>query len=173
LPLLTGRQFIGGLDPDGFIEHSSISLMNQDLAGTPIAAWTDQELQEYCGRYNVRWIVAWSPAVIERFEKWSAAQKCQPVADEGPGWLFQVKRTSNFALKGRAELLRADGQHITLGNVEPDNGEVIVSLHWQAGMRAIPPRVQLERAQSGDDRIGFVRLRLAVPADRVTLSWQR
>src|SRR5207244_3783878 len=29
LPILTGRSYVGGLDPDGFIEHSSISLINQ------------------------------------------------------------------------------------------------------------------------------------------------
>ncbi len=40
-------------------------------------------------------------------------------------------------------------------------------------MRPDLPRVKLERAQSGDDPIGFVRLRLAVQAHRVTLTWER
>jgi hypothetical protein len=173
LPLLTGRQFIGGLDPDGFIEHSSISLINQSLETRPIAVWTDEELAEYCRRYNIRWVVAWSPVVIQRFEDCKAAEKWRPIADEGTGWLFQVKRTPNFALKGQADFLHSDGQFITLGNVVPHHGEVTVSLHFQAGMRASPGRVQVERAISGDDPIGFVRLRLAVPAPRVTLTWER
>jgi hypothetical protein len=174
LPILTGRCYIGGLDPDGFIEHSSISLINQSLDGWPIATWNkDEELMEYCRRYNIRWIVAWSPAVIQRLEEWKDAEKRAQVVDEETGWLFEVKRTPNFALKGQAELLEADGQYITLGNVVPHHGEVVISLHYQAGMRASPGRVQIERAASGDDPIGFVRLRLAVPAARVTLSWER
>jgi hypothetical protein len=174
LPILTGRSYIGGLDPDGFIEHSSISLINQSLVDIgPVAFAKDEELMEYCRRYNIRWIVAWSPAVIGRLEEWKDAKKRTQVVDEDSGWLFEVKRTSNFALKGQAELLEADGQSITLGNVVPHNGEVLISLHYQAGMRASPGRVQIDPAQSGEDPIGFVRLRLAVPAARVTLSWER
>jgi hypothetical protein len=181
LPILTGRSYIGGLDPDGFIEHSSISLIDQmvegkpikTLEGRPIKTWSDEKLMDYCRRYNIRWIVAWSPEVIQRFEEWKDAEKRTPVVDEDAGWLFEVKRTPNFALQGEAELLEADGQYITLGNVVPDKGVVLLSLHYQAGMRASPGRVQIEPAKSGDDPIGFVRLRLAVPAARVTLSWER
>lgn len=174
LPILTGRSYIGGLDPDGVIEHSSISLLNESLIDIgPVAPAPDEPLMEYFRRYNIRWIVAWSPAVIERFEKWKDAEKRAQLVDEEIGWLFEVKRTPNFALKGQADLLAADGQSITLANVVPDNGEVVISLHYHAGMRASPGRVQIERATSGDDPIGFVRLRLAVRADRVTLTWER
>jgi hypothetical protein len=174
LPIVTGRSYIGGLDPDGFIEHSSISLIGESLVDIgPIATAKDDELMEYCRRYNIRWIVAWSPGVIHRLEEWKDAKKLIQLVDEQTGLLFEVKRTPNFALKGQAELLEADGRCITLGNVVPHNGEVLISLHYQAGMRASPGRVQVEKATSGDDPIGFVRLRLAVPAARVTLSWER
>lgn len=177
LPILTGRSYIGGLDPDGFIEHSSISLINQNLEGQPVAdahVWTDEKLAEYCRRYNVRWIVAWSPAVIQRFSEWEGATKRTQLTDEGTGWLFEVQRTPNFALKGQAELLEVNGRYIMLGNVVPHHGEVVLSLHYQAGMRASLPRVQIDRADSaGDDQIGFVRLKLAVEAKRLTLSWER
>ncbi|MSQ95095.1 MAG: hypothetical protein EXR98_11145 [Gemmataceae bacterium] len=181
LPILTGRSYIGALDPDGFIVHSSIGLIDESLEGRAIATWvdgehwdyTDEELWDYCRRYNVRWIVAWSPAVIERFEAWPDARKVMQVVDEEVGWLFEVNRTPNFALRGHAELLEADGQYIRLANVVPHNGEVVISLHYQAGMRVSPGRVQIEPATWGDDPIGFVRLRLAVPASRVTLSWER
>jgi hypothetical protein len=174
LPILTERSYIGGLDPDGFIEHSSICLTNQSLVDIgPIATAKDEELLEYCRRYNIRWVVAWSPAAIQRFEEWSLAEKRTPLIDGETGWLFEVKRTPNFALKGEADFLESDGHSIILGNVVPHNGEVIISLHYQASMRASPGRVQVERAKTGDDPIGFVRLRLVVPAARVTLSWDR
>lgn len=176
LPILTGRSYIGGLDPDGFIEHSSICLHNQNLEGYPIAdglMWTDEKLAEYCRRYNVRWIVAWSPAVIERLSAWPMAKKRTEVVDGETGWMFEIERTPNFALKGRAELLEVNGRYIMLGNVVPHNGEVVISLHFQEGMRASLPRVKVEQAGSADDSIGFVRLRLAVEAKRLTLTWDR
>jgi hypothetical protein len=174
LPILTDRSYVGGLDPDGFIEHSSIALLNEALVDIgPIAFADDKQLHEYCRRYNIRWIVAWSPKVIERLEAWKDAVKHTELWDQEPGWLFEVKRTPSFALKGKAVLLEADSQSITLADVEPKDGVVEISLHYHANMRASPGRVQIERATSGDDPIGFVRLRLAAPAARVTLTWER
>lgn len=172
LPLLTERSFIGGLDTDGFIEHSSVSLLHQTRE-VELSKWKDTDLMEYCQRYNIRWIVAWSPAILTRLEEWKDAKKLQPLDDDEPGWLFEIQRTSNFALKGKADLIEADGQYVRLANVNPDQGEVILSLHYQAGMRVFPGRVQVERAASSDDSIGFVRLRLAEPAVSVTLTWDR
>jgi hypothetical protein len=121
----------------------------------------------------VRWVVAWSPAVMERLEKWDAAEKKTELIDLEVGWLFEIKRTPNYALRGHAQLLESDGQYIRLANVVPHNGEVVLSIHYQAGMRASPARVQIEQASWGEDQIGFIRLKLAVPASRVTLSWDR
>jgi len=175
LPILTDRSYIGGLDPDGFIEHSSISLVNQNLEGIAVdeVTWPNEKLSDYCRRYNVRWVVAWTPKTIERFEKWDAATKRKELIDDGVGWLFEIERKPNFALKGHAELVEANGRYIMLQNVVPHNGEVVLSLHYHAGMRSSLPRVQIERAVSGFDQIGFVRMRLAVEAKRVTLSWER
>jgi hypothetical protein len=170
---LTERAYVGGLDPDGFIEHSSITLRQQMLEGRPIASLTDADLMNYCTRYNIRWIVAWSPAVIERLEQWPEAKRVKALCDGDSGWLFTINRKADFAIKGMANLLPRDGPHITLANVVPDDGEVIISLHYQAGMRAYPARVKVERADSTDDRIGFIRLKLNNPASRVTLVWER
>jgi hypothetical protein len=173
LPRLTDRSFIGGLDPDGFIEPSSICLSGGSLENRPIASWRDEELDSYCRRYSIGWIVAWSPTAIGRFSEWSGVEKVVQVSDGAEGCLFRVKQPGGIALRGRAELVEADDRYTTLKDVEPENGVVVISLHYQAGMRATPGRVQIEREPSGDDPIGFVRLRLAEPAARVTITWQR
>src|SRR5262249_14136449 len=142
LPRLTGRSFIGGLDPDGTIEPSSICLINQALEGTPIASWKEETLDAYCPRYNVGSGVAWAPAVIQRFREWGGAEKVVPLSDDADGWLFRVKRPPGYALKGRADLLQADSRYITLKDVVPEGGVVVLSLHYQAGMHATPARVQ-------------------------------
>ena len=173
LPMLTGRTFLGGLDPDGFIEPSSACLNHLSREGRPIASWRDHDLDAYCKRYHIGWIVAWSPAVIERFAAWPGVEKLEPVRDDVDGWLFRVKQPGSFAIKGKAELVEATPRYITLKGVEPDAGVVVLSLHYQAGMRVSPGRVQIEAEKTGDDFIGFVRLRLAEPAARVTITWQK
>lgn len=172
LPVLTGRSFVGGLDPDALIEHSSISFIDGALDNWPIASWSDEALKEYCSRYNVGWVVAWSPAVLKRFHDWPEAVPVTDVVDDVPGYLFLIKHAPrSFAVKGKAQLTHADWHHLTLADVVPENGVVVLSLHYQAGLRASPSRVQVEREPCGHDPIGFVRLRVAGPVARVTLTW--
>jgi hypothetical protein len=173
LPLLTGRSFVGGLDPEATIEPSSIALANLELEHKPISTWSDPQLDDYCRRYNIGWVVCFSPPVVQRFCQWSAVEKVAAVQDDGDGWLLRVKRPHNFALKGKAQLVDADSRYITLKDVEPENDVVVLSLHYQTGMRASPARVQIEPEQSGDDPIGFVRLRLADRAACVTITWSK
>src|SRR5262249_37666273 len=44
LPVLTGRVFLGGIDPDAGIEHATSGLVDQALAGRPLREWGDAEL---------------------------------------------------------------------------------------------------------------------------------
>jgi hypothetical protein len=174
LPHLTGRAFIGGLDPEADIEYVSAGLSDHFLAGEPIDSWTDAELEGYCRRYNVGWIVCWSSAAVERFRAWPGARPLTPVADQGAGYLFEVlRRPRSFAQKGQARLVHADCHHITLADVVPEDGRVVLSMHYQNGMRATPGRVQIEREQDALDPIPFIRLKIdGGPVARVTLTWE-
>src|SRR6516225_4693476 len=134
LPRFTGRVFIGGLGPDVPIEHTFVSLMDQNLAGRPITDWSDVELDNYCRRYNIGWVVGWSPATIARFRAWNGAQPLASINDGSTGVFFSLKPHS-FILKGQAQWLHADGRRITLANVVPEDGKVVLSLHYHAGMQ--------------------------------------
>jgi hypothetical protein len=173
LPLLTDRPFLGGLDPDGCIEHSHAGILKQRLDGKPIGDWKDDELADYCRRYNVGWIAAWSPDVRKRFHAWKGAAEVARLHDGDEGCLFQViGHEPTYALKGKAELIEADSRHITLANVVPDEGQVVLSLHYQAGLRAAPSRVQVDRDREySTGTLDFIRLRVAGPVARVTLTW--
>jgi hypothetical protein len=177
LPLLTGRVFIGGLDPDAGIAHMEAGLTEHALAGRPIASWTDAALEDYCRRYNVGWIVCWSPATIARLDAWAKAELKARLGHGGS--LFAVTgQEHSYVLKGQAELVHADFHHITLADVVPDkHGIVEISLHYQSGMRASPSRVHLEpatdpKAEERNDPIPFIRLRVSSPVARVTLTWE-
>ncbi len=177
LPVLTrdgggGRCFLGGLDPAGTIEHTRGGFADQVLAGKPVSQWKDDELRDYCRRYNVGWVVCWSPAAVARFAAWDGARQVATLSDGGPGALFALARPHSFALKGRATWLEADSDHVALGDVVPEDGKVVLSLHYQAGMKALPARVQVEREIDPYDPIPLVRLRVPAPVTRVTLTWE-
>jgi hypothetical protein len=171
LPLLTGRVFVGGLDPDSGIEHSFASLVDQNLAGRPIREWTNGDLDGFCRKYAIAWVVCRSPASVERFQKWDGVTKAMPLEDGKDSWLFTLKPRS-FFLKGHGRLIAADSRRITLAEVVPEDGKVILSLHFQAGIQASPSRVQVERETDPYDPIPFIRLQLPGPVARVTLTWE-
>jgi hypothetical protein len=192
LSLLTDRAYVGGLDTDVRIEHTTNGLADAVLMGRPIRDWSDDALSEYCTRYNIGWIVCWSPEACKRLHHWPGAKgitRLPPaVAEYVPGWLFAVQRQGySFALTGSARWLSADTQRIILGDVVPphdgpDNHgkkQVVLSLHYQDGMRVAPDRVLLDScpmervdAVTGDAR-PFVRLWIEEPVTRVTITWDK
>jgi hypothetical protein len=191
LPLLTERVFIGGLDPDAGIEHTAWGLVDQCLAGRPLDDWTDRELCDYCDRYNIGWVVCWSPRARRRFDEWSArghAEPTQPLRDDdgvrGEGMLYTVRRRHSFARVGSVGWMSADAQRIVLGDVVPERGVVVLSLHYQAGLRVSPSRVRIERvddcpgrgaegAGMESDSIRFIKLQVDEYVPRITITWER
>jgi hypothetical protein len=166
---LTQRSFIGGLDPTICIEHAFPRLVEGNLAGRPISDWSDTELDQFCRRYNVGWAVCWSSSSQDRLRSWQAAKPIISVIDGGPGWLFSLPGHS-YVLKGQARLLEADTRRIALADLVPDQGVVLLSMHFQAGIQASPDRVRVERDPDPYDPIPFIRLRVPGPAARVTLT---
>ena len=172
LPVLTGRHFLGGLDPDAGIEYTADGLMGQMLAGRPLREWTDQELADYCRKYNVGWVVCWSPAALARFDRWQMARRTAPL-EEGKGWLFTLSRKRSFVLRGQARWLGANVSRISLADVTPDRGEVWLSLHYQEGLTVWPSRVKVDFKKDENDPIPLIRLQLDSPVARVTITWDR
>jgi hypothetical protein len=174
LPLLTGRSFVGGLDPDAGIEHTAGGLADGALCGKSLDDWADDELSDYCERYNIKWVVCWSPRAAERFVRWPGAEAdAAALSDGGDGRLFTLKRTPAVALRGSARCLTADAGRIVLTDVTPAGGEVVLSLHYQSGLRATPSRVRVERHADPREAVPFVRLVLDEPAPVVTLTWEK
>lgn len=174
LPLLAERSFIGGLDSEAGIEHLHVGLVEQKLAGQPIRTMSDAALDDYCRHYNVGWIVCWSPDVIARLRAWKdGAYEIARVIDGEQGVLFALRRpTRSYVLRGQARLVHADSQRITLSDVVPDkDGKVVLSFHYQTGLRVSPSRVKIEREPDPTKSIPLIRLHLTGPVARLTLTW--
>jgi hypothetical protein len=175
LPILTDRAYIGGLDPEAGIEHTASGLIDQTLAGRPLRDWNSADLKDYCKRYNIGWVVCWSPEVREKYAPETDLETpLIALGEDGDGYLLKLKRKPSFALRGSAKWLAADSQRIILEDVRPEDGQVLLSLHYQAGLRVTPSRVQLRRAQDKDDRVDFVRLLISDAAvTRITITWEK
>ena len=193
LSLLTERAYVGGLDSEAGIEYTANGLTAALLMGKPVGDWKEDELRLYCERYNIGWVVCWSPATCARLRRWNGAEMTAtlPAGDPGepPGCLFTLRREHHsFALVGSARWLSADARRIVLGDVVPQCGEndsprghVLLSLHYHAGMHVAPSRVHLEKCDpnkgkdllSSGDRVEFVRLWVDEPVTRVTITWDK
>jgi hypothetical protein len=180
LPVLTGRAFVGGLDDGAGIEHATSGLMEGALAGRPLRDWNNVELADYCRRYNIGWIVCGSDVARERFSRWPEAGQPRelPAAEGERRWLFRVDRAPSFALAGSVRWRSADVRGILLSDAVParpgpgeSEGQVVLSLHYQAGMRVRPSRVRLEQAVDSQDAIPFVRLRMSEPVGTILITW--
>ncbi len=177
LPVLTDRAYVGGLDPDADIEHTAGGLVDQTLAGRPIDDWTDADLNDYCTRYNIGWVVCWSEKTARRFERFRRWEEGTEAAvelhDGASGWLVALHRTPTFALHGAAHWQTADCNRVVLTDVRPADGYVVLSLHYQAGLRVSPSRIHIERHPDSHEAIPFVRLWLDEPAPVVTITWDK
>jgi hypothetical protein len=177
LPVLTERAFVGGLDAEAGIEHATGALVDHHLAGRPLAEWTDAELEVYCRKYNIGWVVCWSDDARARFSRWAkaGAGKALPSVGEAEGMMYPLRRQPSYALIGDVRWRSADARRILLENAVParvaGEDQVVLSLHYQAGMRVSPSRVRLEEAVDSEDVIPFVRLRMSTPVGRIMITW--
>jgi hypothetical protein len=180
LPVLTGRAFVGGLDPDAAIEHTAIDLVDQTLAGRPLDDWTDADLADYCDHYNIGWVACWSGKTAERFERFrrtepgaDAEEAPAEMHDGGLGRLITLHRKPTFTLHGSAKIQSADSNRVVLTDVRPSGGQVCLSLHHQAGLRVSPSRIRIEPLTDAHDVTPFVRLKLDEAAPVVTITWDK
>lgn len=173
LPTLTDRAFLGGLGPGVNIEHGYLTLANGRLCGKSLSDWSDVELDQFCQRYNVGWVVGWSSAVRLRLEQWHKAWLTADLRDgEFAGTVYAVKVRPSFVLRGKARILQADWRRIALADVVPDAGRVILSFHHHPTMRVWPSHLQLERDNDPHDPVPLVCLRVPRPTARVTITWE-
>jgi hypothetical protein len=66
---------------------------------------------------------------------------------------------------------QCDHESITLTDLTPANGQLVLSYHYQSGIKASVERVKVEKEPQVHDAIPFVRLRFTAPLARLTLYW--
>lgn len=169
LAQLTGRSYLGGLGPDAAIEHTVARLRDGKLAGRPLSEWTDLELADFARRFNLGWIVCRSEGAKERFKNWSVVATTTPLPDQSV--LLTLRRPFSYALAGKARVIEVQANQITLADVQPADGVVVLSFHFHPGVVPSADRVQIEKEPHLYDGISLIRLRMNAPLARLTLRW--
>ncbi len=183
LPWMTNRAYIGGLDPDARFEHAYCRLRGDQLNSRRLTEWTDEELKEFVDRYNIGWVVVRSASARDRWQRVPFAREIGKYRDGGEVRIFELDRTRTYILQGSAQWQYAGRRKIVLTDLVPveaphPNGGtlpayvIVLSLHYQAGLRASPGVLAIERHSDPYDPIPMIRLRLTGPLSRVVLSWE-
>lgn len=169
LPMLTERHFIGGLSRRRVLEHQHLSLSDGQLAGRALFSWSDAELERIARLLNIGWVVAYSPATLARCAQWPLAEPPQPLPAGRK--LIKLRRTPSFVLQGQAQVVRFTRNQMTLVDLEPDQGIILLSLHAHPRIRTTTSRVLWQPAAQVDDPVPLVRLHLPGPMSRLTICW--
>ena len=172
LPMLTKRDYLGGLDHHAPIEHMHARLIDGKLAGVPMGLWSPVKLKQFLRRYNLHVIVCSSAESVSTFRRLSGWREVARLTDQIEASVFRDDMVPNLFLKGKGRVIQLDWQRIALAEVEPEDGEVVLSLHFQNGWRISPGFVTMERDLDGDDPIAMMRLKLGGPVARLTLIWE-
>ena len=72
-----------GWTPDAGVEHSYCAMCSRQLTGRPLADWSDDELDAFCRWYNVGWVVARSPAAVERWGRFPRRSRWRSLMEGG------------------------------------------------------------------------------------------
>jgi hypothetical protein len=169
LPLHTERVFLGGMGTAGMIEPTRLRWANGLLASRPLHEWKAEEVTVFCDRYNVGWIVSHSLKGTQFWRQQPLARFVTALPDGGS--LFALRRRPTFFLQGQGRIVECDAQHLTLEDLQPENGQIILSLHHDERMHTTDQRIRLDRALFAESALPFLTLRLPGPVARVTIQW--
>jgi hypothetical protein len=175
LPLYTNCPYLGGLDPEAGVEHSFCAMCSRQLTGRALSEWSDADLLAFCRWYNVGWVMARTPAAIERWGRLPQANAIARVTEDGqPVVFYSLDRKRSFILSGSANWESANTRRVILTNVTPSGGEVCLSLHMLEGLRVSPSYIRVETLPDATcrDPVALVRLRMPSPVPWVTLTWE-
>jgi hypothetical protein len=136
IPLRTGRLLAGGPAPHAHVVENSLRFIARTLRGRPINAWSDGELHEQLARYNVRWVLCWSPAAKQRFAR---LPQSTSVGVYDKFQLFRLETQPSWFFQGGGRL-QIRGRRIVLSQLEPEQGAVAIMFHWLETLRTDPPR---------------------------------
>lgn len=171
LPHHVERAFVGGLGRGEAvsIEPLQVRLTQGTLLGKPIEQWSLSDLNDFAQDWNIGWVAAFHGESIHR---WLAVPQATVVADlPYGGKLIRLPRRFSYCKQGKANISFPSERRITLTDLAPEDGQIVLSLHHHSTMRAINKNAVLKTWQHAYDGIPMLRIRLSTPMERLTIEW--
>jgi MFS family permease len=183
LPILTGREFIGGQYQVTPLVHHVASFGDFHLAGRPVDTILPLDLAEILDRYNVGWIICWSPRAKLAFDAFTQARylgslpRYSTRPAENQYFLYRVDRRPSYFAQGTGRVVAVDLNRIELSDLVPDADTIVLRYHWLAGLQTTPV-VRLEKVLVGNDPVGFIGIRTDDPVSHLVIenayrAWDR
>lgn len=171
LPSLVERALVGGLGRSEVvtIEQLQVRLSVGSLMGRPIESWNTNELLSFTNDWNIGWVCAFHPESVKR---WLAVPGAVVVAElpEG-GKLIRLPRSFNYCKRGSAQIHFQAPRRLTLTELEPQDGEIVLCLHHHSTMHSMNKKAKLGTWQQGYDGVPMLRIRVNEPMERLTIEW--
>jgi hypothetical protein len=158
LPILAPGQYIGGPYLYTHLKTNFTQFGDGKLCGHPIERVDRRLFDQYAELYNVRWVVAWSPPMLGL-----AALNddlFRPVQRFGPLQLYELRRETNWAIRGHARV-EARPDRLEVFDCSPDDdGVTVLSYHWISTLRSTVP---IRPILMADDPVPFIAIDDAPP----------
>lgn len=171
LPRMLQRSFVGGLGraESVSIESLQVRLSHGSLIGKSMELWSQNDLTQFTNDWNIGWVCAFQAESIQR---WLAVPNTIVVAElPSGGKLIRLPRQFNYCKQGQAVLNFTAPRRMTLTDLVPENGQVVLSLHHHATMHTVNNKAKLDTWQHAYDGIPMLRIRLNGPMERLTIEW--
>ncbi len=171
LPSQVERSFVGGLGRAEVvnIEPLQVRLAMGSLMGKSIELWNQSDLTAFINDWNIGWVCAFQAVSIQR---WLAMPGAIVVAELPQGGkLIRLPRRFSYCKQGHATLNFTGQRRLILTNLVPQDGQVVLSLHYHATMHTVNNKARLDTWQHAFDGIPMLRLRISGPMERLTIEW--
>lgn len=173
-PLVAGyaeRSLVGGLGraESVLIEPLQVRMVNGMFLGKPMDQWSVSDLDAFARDWNIGWVATFNSTALQR---WMSLPGSVVVCDlPQRGKLIRLERTSSYIREGQARISLLDPRRITFTQLQPVNGQVIVSLHHHTPMRVLNSKARVETWPQPFDGVPMLRIRLTEPMERLTIEW--
>lgn len=173
-PLVAGcaeRALVGGLGraESVLIEPLQVRMVNGMFLSKPIDQWSTTDLEAFSRDWNIGWIAAFNAASAQR---WMSLPGSVIVSDlPQQGKLIRLARTVDYMREGQARISFEGSRRITFTQLQPVNGQMVISLHYHTPMRSLNSKAKLETWPQPFDGVPMLRIRMTEPMERLTIEW--
>lgn len=152
LPLLSGREQIGGPYPYTFVPHHYTTFQLNKTFGKPLVDTEPDEFYERLEQYNIRWILTASREARTYCE---SVPSVHLAASAGHYALWSVEGEFGPVFNGDANVVAEQNRIVVTFEHAPV--KAVLKYHWDRGLRVAPPAVIRPVHRCGDP-VPFIEL---------------